>query len=60
VVTVVLRAGATLLLLAAIVPAHAQEDRICHDGHVEDEPLTLRPGVITGKQPRNYFHSGTD
>jgi hypothetical protein len=56
----VYRAGATLLLLAAIVPAHAQEDRICHDGHVEDEPLTLRPGVITGKQPRTYFHSGTD
>ncbi len=58
--TVVLRAGATLLLLAAIASAHAQEDHYCHDGHVVDEPLTQQPGVIVGKQPRNYFYSGTD
>jgi hypothetical protein len=56
----VLRAGATLLLLVAIAPAQAQEDHGCHDAHIVDEPLTQRPGVIVGKQPRNYFFSGTD
>ena len=52
------RAGATLLLLAAIAPAHAQQD--CHDGHIESDPASLRPGVVTGKQARIYFYSGTD
>jgi hypothetical protein len=55
------RAGATLLLLlAAIAQAHAQEGHDCHDGYIVDEPLAQRPGVIVGKQLRNYFYSGTE
>jgi hypothetical protein len=54
------RAAATLLLLTAIASAQAQEGHGCHDGHIDDEPLTARPGVIVGKQTRNYFYAGTD
>ncbi len=53
-------AGAACLLLATLMPAQAQGDRGCHDGHITADPATLRPGVIAGKQARNHFYAGSD
>ena len=49
-----------LLLSGLIVPAQAQDDHACHDGHITSDLAVLRPGVISSKESRSHFYEGTD
>lgn len=49
-----------LLVVGSFGVAQAQEERRCVDGHVSDEPASLRPGRIVSKHARTHFHAGSD